>query len=161
MGSAARTGHVPASTACRRGNSTSLRASSRFPAGRRCRGTSLRRRCRPRDSRSTARAMDLEQATDELYAADLDAFVGERARLAKALREAGQTEESQAFAKLRKPTVAAWVLNQLARRNRREVDLLLDAGHRLREAQAGALSGAERARSDEHTSERPPRGNLV
>jgi hypothetical protein len=88
--------------------------------------------------------MDLEQATDELYAADLDAFVSERARLAKALREEGHTEEAQAFATLRKPTVAAWVLNQLARRNRREVDLLLDAGHRLREAQAGALTGEEK-----------------
>ena len=36
-------------------------------------------------------------------------------------------------------TVAAWVLNRLARQHRRDVDLLLDAGHRLREAQAGAL----------------------
>jgi uncharacterized protein YukE len=88
--------------------------------------------------------MDLEQATDELYAADLEAFVSERSRLAKALRESGHVEEAQAFAKLRKPTVPAWVLNQLSRRNRRAVDLLLDAGHRLREAQAGALTGKEK-----------------
>jgi hypothetical protein len=88
--------------------------------------------------------MDLEKATDELYAAGLDEFVSERSRLAKALREAGATEEAQAFAKLRKPTVPAWVLNQLSRRNRRDVDLLLDAGHRLREAQAVALAGKER-----------------
>ena len=88
--------------------------------------------------------MDLQQATDELYAADLGAFVSERSRLAKALREAGHSEEAQAFAKLRKPTVPAWVLNQLSRRNRRAVDLLLDAGHRLREAQAGALTGKEK-----------------
>jgi hypothetical protein len=40
--------------------------------------------------------------------------------------------------------VAAWALNQLARRCRRDVDLLLDAGHRLREAQAGVLAGAAR-----------------
>ena len=88
--------------------------------------------------------MDIEQAIDELYAADLEQFVAERTRLAKALRDAGDREGAEAFAKLRKPSVAAWALNQLARRNRREVDLLLDAGHRLREAQAGALAGADR-----------------
>jgi hypothetical protein len=88
--------------------------------------------------------MDLEQATDELYGSALDDFVSERARLAKELREAEDRDGAQAVAKLRKPTVAAWVLNQLARRNRRDVDLLLDAGHRLREAQAGALTGEAR-----------------
>jgi hypothetical protein len=88
--------------------------------------------------------MDLDQAADELYAADLEDFVAERKRLAKELRDAGNAEEAQELAKLRKPTVPAWVLNQLARRNRREVDLLLHAGHRLREAQAGALRGTEK-----------------
>jgi hypothetical protein len=88
--------------------------------------------------------MDLEHATDELYGADLDEFVAERTRLAKELRDAGDGEGGQALAKLRKPSVAAWALNQLARRHRRDVDLLLDAGHRLREAQAGALAGADR-----------------
>src|SRR6266536_2491167 len=88
--------------------------------------------------------MSLDEAIDELYGADLDDFVAERARLAKGLREEGDGAGAQTMAKLRKPSVASWVLNQLARRNRREVDLLLDAGHRLREAHAGALSGAER-----------------
>ena len=87
--------------------------------------------------------MDLDEAIDELYGASLDEFVAERTRLAKELRDAGNREEAQAVAKLRKPNVAAWVLNQLARRNRREIDLLLDAGHRLREAQAGAMAGQE------------------
>jgi len=89
-------------------------------------------------------ATDLEQAIDELYGADLEDFVAVRTRLAKELRDAGDRESADALAKLRKPSVAAWALNQLARRNRREVDLLLDAGHRLREAQAGALAGADR-----------------
>jgi hypothetical protein len=88
--------------------------------------------------------MDLDQAIDELYGASLDEFVAERTRLAKELRDVGNPEDAQAVAKLRKPNVAAWVLNQLARRNRRDVDLLLDAGHRLRETQAGALTGQER-----------------
>jgi hypothetical protein len=40
--------------------------------------------------------------------------------------------------------VAAWALNRLARDHRRDVDLLLDSGHRLRQAQAGVLRGDAR-----------------
>ena len=88
--------------------------------------------------------MTLDEATDRLYGVDLDDFGAERTRLAKELGAAGQTTDAAAFAKLRKPTTAAWVLNQLARRNRRDVDLLLDAGHRLRQAQAGVVRGGKR-----------------
>jgi hypothetical protein len=97
----------------------------------------------------------LDEAIDELYGADLDAFTAERTRLARELRGAGSRDEALELQQLRKPTTAAWALNQLARRNRREVDLLLDAGHRLREAQAAALRGDERE-SFEHarTTER-------
>lgn len=89
--------------------------------------------------------VDLEQAADELYGADLADFVQVRARLAKELRAAGKGADADALAKLRKPSVAAWTLNQLARRCRRDVDLLLDAGHRLREAQAGVMRGSGKA----------------
>jgi hypothetical protein len=82
----------------------------------------------------------LDEALDELYGAPLDEFVAERKRLATKL----DGDDAKAFAKIRKPNVAAWVLNQLARRERRDVDLLLDAGHRLRQAQAGVLRGAEK-----------------
>ena len=88
--------------------------------------------------------MTLDDAIDRLYGVALDEFVAERAQLVKELREAGQREDADAVGKLRKPTVAAAVLNRLAREQRRDVDLLLDAGHRLREAQAGVLQGAER-----------------
>jgi hypothetical protein len=86
----------------------------------------------------------LDEATDDLYGAALDAFVGERTRLARELREAGDREGAEQVAKLKKPTVAAWALNQLAREHRRDVDLLLDAGHRLRQAQEGVVGGADR-----------------
>ena len=89
--------------------------------------------------------MTLDEATDELYGADLDAFVAERTRLARELKESGDGEAAATLAKLKKPTVAAWALNQLARRHRRDVDLLLDAGHRLRQAQEGVVGGADRA----------------
>src|SRR4051812_2928004 len=98
--------------------------------------------------------MDLDEALDALYAATPEEFVPKRAELAKQLKAGGRPEDAAAVVAARKPPLAAWALNQLSRRNRREVDLLLDAGHRLREAQAAVLGGAnrdvfERARSDE------------
>jgi hypothetical protein len=89
--------------------------------------------------------LTVEDALDDLYGAPLEDFVAERKRLAKKL----EGDEAKEFAKARKPNVAAWVLNQLARRERRDVDLLLDAGHRLRQAQAGVLRGAEKAAFDD------------
>lgn len=74
--------------------------------------------------------MTLDDALDELYGAPLEEFVAERKRLAKKLG-GGDGKE---IAALRKPSVAAWALNQLARRERRDVDLLLDAGYRMRQA---------------------------
>src|SRR6266508_3275581 len=83
--------------------------------------------------------MTLEEAIDRLYSVDLAEFVPERTRLVKELRAEGRRAEAQQVAELRKPTTAAWAVNQLARKHRRDVDLLLDAGHRLREAQAEVL----------------------
>jgi hypothetical protein len=90
----------------------------------------------------------LDEAVDELYGVPLEDFTRERSRIAKELRAAGSRDDADTVAKLRKPSVAAWVLNQLARRSRRDVDLLLDAGHRLREAQVAVLSGAEKEEFD-------------
>jgi hypothetical protein len=88
--------------------------------------------------------MTLDEAIDRLYGVALDEFVQERAQLVKELRAAGQRDDADAVGKLKKPSVAAAALNRLAREHRRDVDLLLDAGHRLREAQAGVLRGDER-----------------
>jgi hypothetical protein len=71
---------------------------------------------------------------DALYALPLGEFVPARNELAKRLRKDGRKEEAERVAGLSKPTVAAWAVNQLARRERRDVDLLLDAGHRMRAA---------------------------
>jgi hypothetical protein len=87
----------------------------------------------------------LDETLDQLYGVDPDKFVSERKRLARELKDAGDGEAADAVAKVRKPTVAAWALNQLARKQRRDVDLLLDAGHRLRQAQEGVVGGADRA----------------
>src|SRR6185312_2489053 len=66
--------------------------------------------------------------------------------LVRELRSAGEREQAAAVAALRKPSVAAWAVNQLIRTQRREVDALFAAGDALREVQAGVLSGSADAR---------------
>jgi hypothetical protein len=90
------------------------------------------------------RSIEIEDALDELYAAAPEDFVAERARLAKELKAEGRGVEAAQLSKTKKPSLAAWALNRLVRERRRDVDLLLDSGHRLRAAQAGVLQGAER-----------------
>ena len=91
---------------------------------------------------------------DDLYGLPLDRFVPERAELAKALRAGGDREQAARVAKLRKPSVAAWAVNQLVRTQRDAVRELFDSGDRLQRAQDGVLSGkgdvdAFRAAADE------------
>jgi len=89
--------------------------------------------------------VELDTAIDELYGADLDEFTARRNELAKRLRADGRRAAAEQVKDLRKPSLAAWTVNQLARKNRREIDLLLDAGHRARDAQRGVLAGDERS----------------
>lgn len=95
------------------------------------------------------RVTNLEEELDRLYTLEPDSFVAQRERLARGLRKAGQREEAEQVKRLRKPTLSAWTINQLARQERRDIDLLLDAGHRLREAQQGLLAGEDRTSLDE------------
>lgn len=94
-------------------------------------------------------ASELDEEIDRLYGLELDRFTSERNELAKALRSEGRRDEGERIAALKKPSVSAWTVNQLARRRRKDVDLLLDAGHRIREAQRGVLTGKARTELDE------------
>jgi hypothetical protein len=87
-----------------------------------------------------------DDPTAELYGLPLEEFVAGRNALARDLRKDGDKERAAEVAKLKRPSVAAWAVNQLARRNRKELDLLLDAGHRLRTGQVEALEQGDRAR---------------
>jgi hypothetical protein len=78
-----------------------------------------------------------------LYGADLDDFVTERSAAAKELRADGRREDAAAVAKLQKPSVAAWIVNRLARQEADRMGELLDAGASLREIQLGAGSAAD------------------
>lgn len=78
---------------------------------------------------------------DDLYGAPLDRFVPDRTELAKALRKDGRRDEAAEVAALRKPSVAAWAVNQLIRTQARSVQDLFDAGDALRAAHEQVASG--------------------
>lgn len=80
--------------------------------------------------------MDLTTAVDELYAADPSEFVAVRSRLVSAAREAADRALATELASLRKPTVVAWLLNQVARQEPEVVAALTALGERMRAAQA-------------------------
>jgi hypothetical protein len=78
---------------------------------------------------------------DDLYGLPLDEFVPARNALARELRSAGRREDAAALAARRKPSVAAWAVNQLVRTQRRGVTELVEAGDALRGAQDQVLAG--------------------
>jgi hypothetical protein len=77
----------------------------------------------------------------DLYGLPLEEFVSTRGELAKKLRKQGQREQAQELAALRKPSVAAWAVNQLVRTQQREVAALFSAGDELQAAQSQLLAG--------------------
>lgn len=79
--------------------------------------------------------MVAELESTDLYGLPLDHFTEERDGLARRLRETGRPEEAADVAAMRKPTTDAWALNQLARRQSKQIDWLIDAHRALREAQ--------------------------
>ncbi|TLF76711.1 hypothetical protein [Nocardia cyriacigeorgica] len=84
--------------------------------------------------------MGLSEIAAELYGLDPGEFVAARKDRAAHAKRAGESELAAAVAELRKPTVAAWTVNLLAREAPDEVDALLRLGEALREAQR-ELSG--------------------
>jgi len=91
---------------------------------------------------------------DDLYGLPLERFVPERGALARKLRSAGRREDASAVAALRKPSIAAWAVNQLARSQSRAMAELFEAGDALREAQSRVLAGRADARALRAATER-------
>jgi hypothetical protein len=91
---------------------------------------------------------DLSTAGAELYRLPRDEFTAARNELAKRLRGDGRRAEAEQVKELRKPTAAAWIVNQVSRQARGEVKNLLSAGERMRKArtptQLRTASAAER-----------------
>ena len=82
-----------------------------------------------------------EEGVDELYGLDPNDFVAARNDLAKGLKKGGDKALAAEVAKLKRPTPAAWAVNQLARRHREELEEVVRLGESLRDAQDRALAG--------------------
>lgn len=98
-------------------------------------------------SRSTVAKKDkeTEQSLDEIYREHPEGFVAGRNQLAKELRAAGDREEADRIGKLRRPSVAAWLINRTALSSPSALEEFAEASRRLEEAQARALEGDDEA----------------
>ena len=83
-----------------------------------------------------------DERVDRLYALPLDEFTAERNALAKELRKEGDRERAETTKALKKPSVEAWTVNQLARQHRDEVARLVELG----EEQPDVLASGDRDR---------------
>ena len=83
----------------------------------------------------------LDDDVDELFKAPLAEFTGVRNALAARLKKEGRVEDADRIKTLSKPSVSAWAVNQLYWNQRDAFDRLLEAGERLRYAQASQLAG--------------------
>jgi hypothetical protein len=82
-----------------------------------------------------------DERVARLYGLPLDRFTAERNALAAALSSEGDRDSAGAVKALRKPTAAAWAVNQLVRAEPDLVEALLGAGGELRQAHRQAASG--------------------
>jgi hypothetical protein len=76
-----------------------------------------------------------DEIADQLYAVPPEEFVAARDAAAETVRAAGDRDQATAISKLRKPTVAAWLVNLLALRRPELVAELVDLAGKLRTAQ--------------------------
>jgi hypothetical protein len=98
--------------------------------------------------------MDDEQVR-ALYREPPEGFIAARDALVKELKDAGQAEDAAQAKALRKPTVSAWAVDQLADLEPDSITELLDAGTEVRASQQAALSsGANADRLREATAAR-------
>jgi hypothetical protein len=111
--------------------------------------------------------MRYDDAVASLFRSPLDQFVTERKRLAGELKAAGDKDGAARLAKLARPPLSAWVVDQLWWHARPAFDALFETARRLRDGQLDATPGhrdaiaklrAEAARiltEAEHTATEP------
>jgi hypothetical protein len=80
-------------------------------------------------------SVDLDSIAGKLYGVSPDAFTSSRSAEVRAARSAGDRELAAAVGQLRRPTVGAWLANQLVRECKDELEALLAHGTSMRKAQ--------------------------
>jgi hypothetical protein len=96
--------------------------------------------------------VDLDVAADALYALPRDEFTAARDTRVAEARSSGDRALVTQLRRLRRPTVAAWLVNQLARRRPENLAALAALGESLRDAHQ-RLDGAELRRLSERRRE--------
>src|SRR6266508_4254895 len=86
--------------------------------------------------------LSLEVEIDGLFALPLNEFTAARDALAKHYRDVGERAVASQIKELEKPTVSAWLVNQLARQRQLDVRRLINTGAELERAQRAAIVGA-------------------
>jgi len=89
--------------------------------------------------------MKFEDARRALYQAPLAEFVKERKRLADELRAAGETKPAAKLKTLPRPSVSAWVTNQLYWHARDVFDAMLAAAAKLKKKDLSAAAAHREA----------------
>jgi hypothetical protein len=84
---------------------------------------------------------DVDRRIDALFALEPSMFTAMRGGEVKELRDAGRDDDAARIKALRRPTVAAWALNQMVRAQPDVVDELLAVAEGLRAEQETALAG--------------------
>ncbi|HVR19012.1 MAG TPA: hypothetical protein VMS65_04935 [Polyangiaceae bacterium] len=83
-------------------------------------------------------AKTFDSAISELYQAPFERFVSERKRLAKELDAAGDASGARSLAKVTRPPISVWTVNQLWWKERKAFGDLFETAERLRDADAEA-----------------------
>jgi hypothetical protein len=81
---------------------------------------------------------DYDAAVEALYRGPVDTFVAERKRLAAELKTAGKKDDAARLAKLGRPSLSAWVVNQLWWHEREAVERLFAAAERVKQGKRDA-----------------------
>jgi hypothetical protein len=87
--------------------------------------------------------MATEEQLDELYREHPDGFVAGRNRLVKELRGSGEREEAERIERLRRPSVAAWLINRASLTESALLEEFAAASRELERAQDRALEGKD------------------
>jgi DNA repair exonuclease SbcCD ATPase subunit len=87
--------------------------------------------------------MNRDEELDRLYGSPLREFTRIRNELAKGLAKSDEGEAAAEIKALKKPSLSAWAVNQLARSERMQVRSLLTASEQVRDAQEKVLRGGE------------------
>jgi hypothetical protein len=96
----------------------------------------------------------LEKKIERLYRLPLADFVAQRNALAAEAKKADAKEVAKRVRALAKPSVSAWVVNQLYWSSKKRFERLLAAGEAVREAQQAGSSGASPAELNEAMQDR-------